>query len=301
MKHPISSQRRGFTLIELLVVIAIIAILAAILFPVFAQAKAAAKKTQGLAQAKQIGLATQLYMDTADDNLMPYRFVAATAEVNPTYLKLKAANDPRAATMKSQGATTIKTVFFSDMLEPFCKSKDIFKSPGNSEAWSGYQDKGTWDSGFHSYGGQNSYGANTYLLKPSSEASPAAPTSQSSIAEVSNTLLFVDATYYNVLPAMPGGTYCQLNGVTFGSPAGYTQYWKHLGNNKHNFNNPGNNDPDNATNAPVIQKIESRFSGQLNVVRADSSAKALTAKTVIYDLRSKGKDSFWNPGKTACE
>ncbi len=49
-------KSRAFTLIELLVVIAIIAILAAILFPVFAQAKAAAKKTQSLSNVKQIAL-----------------------------------------------------------------------------------------------------------------------------------------------------------------------------------------------------------------------------------------------------
>ncbi len=48
--------RHAFTLIELLVVIAIIAILAAILFPVFAQAKEAAKKTTSLSNVKQIGL-----------------------------------------------------------------------------------------------------------------------------------------------------------------------------------------------------------------------------------------------------
>ena len=55
------SQTRAFTLIELLVVIAIIAILAAILFPVFAQAKAAAKATSCLANTKQLALALTLY------------------------------------------------------------------------------------------------------------------------------------------------------------------------------------------------------------------------------------------------
>jgi len=54
---------RGFTLIELLVVIAIIAILAAILFPVFAQAKAAAKKTADLSNLKQLGTATKIYLN----------------------------------------------------------------------------------------------------------------------------------------------------------------------------------------------------------------------------------------------
>jgi prepilin-type N-terminal cleavage/methylation domain-containing protein/prepilin-type processing-associated H-X9-DG protein len=61
-------HRKAFTLIELLVVIAIIAILAAILFPVFAQAKAAAKRTAALSNAKQTGLAHLMY-DTDNDGM----------------------------------------------------------------------------------------------------------------------------------------------------------------------------------------------------------------------------------------
>jgi prepilin-type N-terminal cleavage/methylation domain-containing protein/prepilin-type processing-associated H-X9-DG protein len=63
-------QRKAFTLIELLVVIAIIAILAAILFPVFAQAKEAAKKTQCLSNVKQIGTGMAMYLGDYDD-VMP--------------------------------------------------------------------------------------------------------------------------------------------------------------------------------------------------------------------------------------
>jgi len=58
---------RAFTLIELLVVIAIIAILAAILFPVFAQAKSAAKKASCLSNVKQMATAAQLYLGDYDD------------------------------------------------------------------------------------------------------------------------------------------------------------------------------------------------------------------------------------------
>ncbi|MEI7577447.1 MAG: prepilin-type N-terminal cleavage/methylation domain-containing protein [Armatimonadota bacterium] len=62
-------KQSAFTLIELLVVIAIIAILAAILFPVFAQAKLAAKKTQSLSNLKQINTGVMMYAGDNDDVL----------------------------------------------------------------------------------------------------------------------------------------------------------------------------------------------------------------------------------------
>ena len=62
-------RTRAFTLIELLVVIAIIAILAAILFPVFTRAKEAAKKANCISNMKQIGLAIEMYINDHDDRL----------------------------------------------------------------------------------------------------------------------------------------------------------------------------------------------------------------------------------------
>src|SRR5438034_2820234 len=61
------NNRLAFTLIELLVVIAIIAILAAILFPVFAQARESARKASCLSNTKQLGLATMMYTQDYDE------------------------------------------------------------------------------------------------------------------------------------------------------------------------------------------------------------------------------------------
>src|SRR5881275_859293 len=60
-------QKRGFTLIELLVVIAIIAILAAILFPVFAQAREKARQATCMSNSKQWGLGSMMYIQDYDE------------------------------------------------------------------------------------------------------------------------------------------------------------------------------------------------------------------------------------------
>jgi len=99
--------KRAFTLIELLVVIAIIAILAAILFPVFAQAKFAAKKTVDLSNAKQIGLCTKLYLADADDTM-------------PIFYAYN--SDPTIYSPAAHHGTEL-------LLLPYSKSQEIFKSP----------------------------------------------------------------------------------------------------------------------------------------------------------------------------
>jgi prepilin-type N-terminal cleavage/methylation domain-containing protein/prepilin-type processing-associated H-X9-DG protein len=78
------SLARAFTLIELLVVIAIIAILAAILFPVFAQAKVAARKTQTFSNQKNLAMAFQLYMGDNTDVLPNLTWADSYVERNPT-------------------------------------------------------------------------------------------------------------------------------------------------------------------------------------------------------------------------
>ena len=86
-RRPASSPRpRGFTLIELLVVIAIIAILAAILFPVFAQAREKARESACLNNTKQMALAVQTYMNDNDGGYPSAdRYPSPTAALDATW------------------------------------------------------------------------------------------------------------------------------------------------------------------------------------------------------------------------
>jgi len=108
---------KAFTLIELLVVIAIIAILAAILFPVFAQAKDAAKKSIGLSNVKQIDLAYLMYSGDYDDH---YIF-SATERNSPQYSATE--TQAEAAAFSSRALT-----------EPYIKSDQLWKDPA-AQPW----------------------------------------------------------------------------------------------------------------------------------------------------------------------
>jgi len=100
-----NKTRLGFTLIELLVVIAIIAILAAILFPVFARTKEAAKSARALLQMRQLGMATLMYASDFDDHFIP----ASLRTGNP-------ADTPE---------------IWTALMQPYVKNTDIFIAPGS--------------------------------------------------------------------------------------------------------------------------------------------------------------------------
>jgi len=104
---------KAFTLIELLVVIAIIAILAGILFPVFARAKEAAKKTVCLSNLRQIGTAVTLYLNDADD-LFPDRRDLKAIDYRPW--TTWPPSDPRGG--------WAATVF-----DPYVKNRDLWSCP----------------------------------------------------------------------------------------------------------------------------------------------------------------------------
>jgi prepilin-type N-terminal cleavage/methylation domain-containing protein len=115
------SLRRAFTLIELLVVIAIIAILAAILFPVFAQAKEAAKKTACISNNKQIGISLYLYLQDSDDSLPMANYPAPPAYVGPPWTVFQFHN-----------GAGVSELSWADLLQPYAKNVAVFACPDDS-------------------------------------------------------------------------------------------------------------------------------------------------------------------------
>ena len=105
------SPIRGFTLIELLVVIAIIAILAAILFPVFAQAREKARQITCLSHARQIGVAMNLYMQDFD-GFFPIWWSGIRTDADPI-----------------SGMMRRRDVWFGELVLPYLKSVEVFRCP----------------------------------------------------------------------------------------------------------------------------------------------------------------------------
>jgi len=115
-------KKRAFTLIELLVVIAIIAILAAILFPVFAQAKLAAKRASSLSNVKQITLSEIIYSNDYDDE-----FVLSVSNVCN-------GGCPNSSVYQCQSGGSVPAPDWPIIIQPYVKSLAIYVDPGTGDA-----------------------------------------------------------------------------------------------------------------------------------------------------------------------
>lgn len=159
----ISTKDHGFTLIELLVVIAIIAILAAILFPVFARARESARRASCLSNLNQIGLGVMMYVQDYDEKY-PLAY-EANSETPP------------------DGGWYPDTWFWPQTIYPYIKSDQVYLCQSVDQAGEG----ATYYKG--------NYGANNLVLTSGS------PLSMAAISAASSTYMIMDAGPYNLSPS----------------------------------------------------------------------------------------------------
>ena len=139
-----NDRRKGFTLIELLVVIAIIAILAAILFPVFQKVRENARRTSCASNQKQIGIALIQYVQDSDETFPLAAFVMP-------------GTTPYPLSPLGSGIVDAQRFGWVEAVYPFVKSKQVFSCPdvANGALWSGGS-YSTWSIGIN-------YGLNGWI------------------------------------------------------------------------------------------------------------------------------------------
>jgi prepilin-type N-terminal cleavage/methylation domain-containing protein len=288
--RPRARQHKGFTLIELLVVIAIIAILAAILFPVFQKVRENARRTACLSNMKQMGTATTQYVQDSDEIYYPHRQnCAGGANCNP----LLASNGGPAPDASVTGNATSR-IYWISMLQPFIKSYDVFKCPDAPNAWTGTDasagavscgaggSQSTVGCNGVGYGGENSYGHNDIYISPAGVG-----VALNAVQRPSNTILITDATYYGVAPDVNGESGIPFQNGNPGdsiAPSGvtgfYQHYWANMGNSKYSY------DPTSSGGVAPSSKVSdvrSRHTDLVNCEFTDGHVKAIRFERVISD------------------
>ena len=268
-------MRRAFTLIELLVVIAIIAILAAILFPVFAKAKEAAKQTTSLAQMRQLGISVMLYAGDNEDYFVP-------ASSRPTVV----VTDP---------------IIWTEGVLPYIKNKDIFNVPGaNSGYASNWSQRRHQAIGYSDATGYDAASAAVPGAAPPGTEGFASVVNFSQTEEVARTGLFAltaNAPVNSVTTKHRGYVFNPYNGLN--SPDG--DYYKGLPmiSDRDLVVETGDvNYPTSPSNsAGALKPIYARYGsnkqndGRCPVIFADGHAKSFSAKqmntfgTIIWRFR----------------
>ncbi len=261
-------MKRGnsaFTLIELLVVIAIIAILAAILFPVFAQARERARSISCLSNLQQQGLAITMYVQDYDETFFQLPWHQATTDTG----------------CEPNSNAACPTVFWSDLLMPYIKNQGIFSCPSNSDIL-----YSTW--GYVSPTYRVTYGLSDFTFNENEDQG--GPTTLAAMATPSDIALISDDRYaWNWHTCQPNNS----GGYAFYWDASDpSSIWAGYGDFKGNSNNPRHFNGQNFTYADGHSKF--------GVLSTPAPQDGTTSSGLYYGAYRSAKVYSQNYSDAAC-
>lgn len=222
MSNQYRARLLGFTLIELLVVVAIIAILAAILFPVFASAREAAKKTQCVSNSRQIGMALMMYL-ADNDGVYPihYAYNSVPAAGQPGHKGVEVELAPYIPTPPSVDPSTN---------QEFTPLSGIFKCPMDSGGPYTALDVPGSTSYWNAYGSSYRFGKCMFSVVDGESSQNNVPQTytklviESAVQEPSETRIIRDEMF-KIFDASSNPDNCSKYGYDCPTPYNYFKRW----------------------------------------------------------------------------
>jgi prepilin-type N-terminal cleavage/methylation domain-containing protein len=261
-------MKRAFTLIELLVVIAIIAILAAILFPVFAQAKLAAKKTVSISNQKQLGLAILMYANDYDDTYPRTDGCTLNDSFNPAFDVQPAGTNP-APWCEGPYAFRDDSYSWGKWVMPYVKSKGLFFDPVIQYSQYGWSTNGELDGGYALNLGLTGFANGWPGLSPYDYAMgmPFLGGTTTAVPSPAEAMLIMDQTTYSMVGPWEAATTANAEYFT-AYPIAVKERWEGY------FYQPNGTGPCGEQDG-VLDNTAAPYSGQVPLSYSDGHTKAI--------------------------